>query len=243
MPAGWLRRIPWIGTRFRTMRCSGLPGFLQIFRVVTLLVAGPAAFAQAHRPWIDPPADLGAREGSTELRGRVPARAETAPVEPPPPAAAATRPEPRDRLEAREQAARELAISYLASWSTNPVTLESTLEFYAPRVAFHGRMISARALFQQKRRFARRWPERQYHHRPETIQVACDPEGDVCTVRSIIDFVAANPRARRRSQGSASFELVVSFTGERPVIVSENSLVRPRSRSTRLEARENATDE
>jgi hypothetical protein len=142
-------------------------------------------------------------------------------------------------LPAHASAAQELAISYLEYWSaSNPVTLKATPAFYAPRVAFHGRMMSARSLLEEKRRFVRRWPERLYRHRLDTMQVACAPQGETCTVRSVFDFTAANPKRRRHSQGTASLELVVSFASGRPVIVSENSLVRNRDRSGRSAAQE-----
>jgi hypothetical protein len=59
-------------------------------------------------------------------------------------------------------AAEKLTDAYLSYWSArNAVTLDAMPDFYAPRVLFHGRQISARALFEEKRRFVRRWPVRE----------------------------------------------------------------------------------
>jgi hypothetical protein len=44
-------------------------------------------------------------------------------------------------------------------------------------------------------------------------------------VRSTFDFDAANAKLGRRSRGVGAHELVVHLTGDRPVIVSENSRV------------------
>jgi hypothetical protein len=134
----------------------------------------------------------------------------------------------------RKNAARDLLIDYLDLWSApNPLTLAASTEFYAPSVIFHGRAMSARALLEEKRRFVQRWPERRYRARPETVGVACGPEGETCTVRSVFDFTAVDPDRGRRSQGVATLELVVAFgPDERPVIMAEDSLVHGRGRAS-----------
>ena len=138
------------------------------------------------------------------------------------------------RLATREDAARDLLNDYLDLWSApNPLTLAGGTEFYAPSVIFHGRSMSTRALFEEKRRFIQRWPERRYRARPGTVGVACGPGGETCTVRSVFDFTAADPERGRRSQGVATLELVVAFgPDERPVIMAENSLVHGRGRAS-----------
>jgi hypothetical protein len=130
--------------------------------------------------------------------------------------------------------ARALAVAYLDTWSApDEMTLDTMSQFYAATIRFHGRVMSARALLDEKRRFVRRWPERDYAHRPESMEVACDQSSATCTVRSVFDFEAANQRAGRRSEGVAALELVVSQKGERPVIISERSEVLDRSGADR----------
>jgi hypothetical protein len=121
-------------------------------------------------------------------------------------------------------------VEYLDAWSApNPLTLASTSEFYAPNVIFHGRSMTSRELLEEKRRFVQRWPERRYRPREDTMGVACGSRADTCTVRSVFDFTATDPRRGRRSQGVATLELVVSFReDERPVITAESSLVHGR---------------
>jgi len=139
----------------------------------------------------------------------------------------------------RVAAAEALVTEYLNTWSApNELTLASTTDFYAPRVRFHGRLMSARELLEQKRRFVRRWPERSYRPRLSTMGTTCAPRGATCTVRSDFDFAAANPASGRRSQGTGTIELVVSFAGNRPAITAENSAVLGRSRGEQRTALE-----
>ena len=145
---------------------------------------------------------------------------------------------PTSRLPAREQATRDLAFKYLDHWSApNRVALASAPSFYGSSVTFHGRQRTFASVLAEKRRFAERWPDRSYRYRPETTRVACEAHGTTCTVRSIFDFAASNPRQGRRSRGIGYHELVVSFSGYRPVILSENSRVLRGSGTRRTEWR------
>jgi hypothetical protein len=116
--------------------------------------------------------------------------------------------------------------AYLDAWSApNRVTLASTSAFYGPTVTFHGHTRSYESVYAEKQRFAKRWPDRDYRHRPEITQVACESDGRSCTVWSLFDFWAANSRQGRHSQGLGEHELVVNFVGDRPMITSETSRV------------------
>jgi hypothetical protein len=137
-------------------------------------------------------------------------------------------------LAGKKHAARDLAFSYLERWSApNRVTLASAPSFYGPRVLFHGRTRSLASLLAEKRRFAERWPDRTYRYRPETTQISCESDGASCTVWSIFDYSAENPRQGRRSRGIGAHEIVVSFSGATPVIASENSRVLGRGANRR----------
>jgi hypothetical protein len=133
-----------------------------------------------------------------------------------------------------EEAARQLAVDYLDFWSgPNAVALEAMPGFYAPRVAFHGREMPAQALFGLKRRFVERWPVRSYQARPDAMRVECRAEAQACRVGTVFDFIAADPRHRRRSEGVATLELEVSTAGARPVIVAEDSRILRRGKTRR----------
>ncbi|MFL5202055.1 MAG: hypothetical protein ACJ8B9_08195 [Microvirga sp.] len=140
-----------------------------------------------------------------------------------------------DKRSARASAAKNFAIDYLESWSaSNDVALEATAAFYAPRVLFHGREVSMQRLFNEKRRFARRWPERDYRPRPDAMGTVCNPAGEVCTVHAVFDFTASHPKRRRVSQGTGALQLIVHFIGDKPVIVAEHSTLLGQERKRNL---------
>jgi len=140
-----------------------------------------------------------------------------------------------DRREARASTAKRFAIDYLTSWSApNDTALESTAAFYAPRVLFHGREVSMKRLFDEKRRFVKRWPERDYRPREDGVGTTCNPAGEICTVHAVFDYTASHPRRRRVSQGTGALQLVVHFIGDRPVIVAEHSTLLGQERKRNL---------
>jgi len=173
-----------------------------------LMLAGPPALAQASPVWVDPPS------------------VSDGPEEPASAALLGSARSPTTAAVSREQAARDLAYAYLTLWSApNRVTLATASSFYGPTVTFHGKRRTISSVLAEKRRFAVRWPDRSYRHRPETMQVSCDADGARCTVRSSFDFDAGNSRQGQRSLGIGEHEIVVSFSGDRPVIEAENSRV------------------
>jgi hypothetical protein len=73
------------------------------------------------------------------------------------------------------------------------------------------------------------------------MKVSCEPAGMFCTVHTMFDFMAANAKRSRRTQGVAALQLVMTFAGERPLIVAENSMVLGRERVGRNLAQEGAS--
>ncbi|WP_048709184.1 hypothetical protein [Microvirga massiliensis] len=137
-------------------------------------------------------------------------------------------------LSVLEETARQFAIDYLAFWSSKEVSIRDAVPaFYAPRVEYYGRTMNSSALIREKTRFARRWPDREYSTRPESIQVHCDPADRSCAVHSLFDFRAENKRRRRKSEGRGVLELVITFEQGRPQITSENGLVQTSRREAR----------
>ncbi|MCB8819526.1 hypothetical protein [Microvirga rosea] len=235
---------------------------LRFLRSLSLVVAAAAsvspAFSQAGRSWVDPPTDLTAPPPPAP-------QASPAPVEPPPPPAAqqdappppqvspgqAARPDSGPAVVAKEphrsdrtEAARNLTIRYLQSWSAaTEDNLEANAEFYGPRVLFHGRLVSLRNLMREKRRFIRRWPERRYAAQPDTVQVACEAQGNDCAVQSIFDFTAAHPKRGRRTQGTGALQLIVSFVDNQPLISAESSMVLDQGPDDQIMTPEDSDDE
>ncbi|WP_188311912.1 hypothetical protein [Salinarimonas soli] len=214
----------------------------------------PTRAARPPRPApeaVDPEPDVATRP---EPEAEPPRRQASPDILAPAPRAPAPRPAPREPVVTERPADREtperpaanlgsaaqrLAVDYLGFWSaSNAETLDVMPEFYGSRVEFHGKLMSARAVFDEKRRFVRRWPEREYTPRPETMRVSCAPAGEVCTVRTQFDFVASNPQLGKRSTGTGQLELVVALAGSTPVIVSETSNVVRRGRLVPAESDE-----
>jgi len=130
--------------------------------------------------------------------------------------------------------AEALAYRYLEGWSSgNPQALADVQALYGERVNFYGRTITRAALFAEKRRFGRRWPIRDYRHRPGTMNVTCEPSTRACLVRSTIDWRAESPARHAVSRGSSTLELGIGFAGPRPVVLFERGRVL-RSRGGRL---------
>ena len=172
-----------------------------------------------------------------------PSPAAPSPAAPPPTTTAQPRQDPAgEKREARVATAKRFAVDYLMAWSApNGSALESTAAFYAPRVLFHGREVSMKRLFDEKRRFVKRWPERDYRPREDGVGTVCNPAGEICTVHAVFDFTASHPRRQRVSQGTGALQLVVHFIGDRPVIVAEHStlLGQERKRNLALEGASN----
>jgi hypothetical protein len=157
------------------------------------------------------------------------ARTERLAERPAPPPARMGRSEPDPRFSDWAVTARRLSLDYLDSVSApNGTMLASAPRFYGGTVRFHGRVMSIGALLAEKRRFARRWPERRYEPQGEP-RVACDGASATCLVRIVHDFTALSPSRGGRSQGVAELVLTVSFAGGPPVIVAESSRVLSRA--------------
>lgn len=191
----------------------------------------PGTISAQEKGWVDPPTEgTASPPPAAEAPIEPPAAGQTAspgPMRQAPPAQTAENAEAQ-RLR-QEAAARDFVQEYLAFWSApNNIALEAHRDFYASSVSFHGDERSARSVFEEKRRLVRRWPERAYVPRRGTMEAACDVGSELCTVRTEFDFRAADPQRGRRSEGSGTLELVLSFAGREPLIISENSWVNRR---------------
>jgi hypothetical protein len=121
-----------------------------------------------------------------------------------------------------EDRAADIARRYLAVWSTNAyASVEGVPYIYGPRVRFYGRDYTQRMLEDEKRRAIRRWPVRNYAHRPGTMEVICNDATRRCAARSIMDYQVSNPARGTSARGSARFDLGISFEGPRPLILWE----------------------
>ena len=115
-----------------------------------------------------------------------------------------------------------IAERYLAIWSSNDGGAVAGVPYmYGPTVQFYGRPYTQAQLVDEKRAAVRQWPLRRYTIRPGTLHVICNVAQVKCAVRSVIDFVVANPARGTRKAGSARFDLGVSYAGRQPRILYE----------------------
>lgn len=132
----------------------------------------------------------------------------------------------RQAATAMEKASSNLTTSYLQTWSRAQAASPAYVaRIYAPRIHFYGRMLDRKALVNEKQRFVRRWPVREYALRPGTLRVTCEQRSGLCRVASVLDWQAENPARRARSQGSSSFEQRVRFSADQPTVVHESGRV------------------
>lgn len=129
---------------------------------------------------------------------------------PAPPVATNPRPEqeagpaPSPKLSVQELAT-VFAHAYHVAWSSpNDAALAFMDSVYTESVEFYGNVVSAAAVMEEKRKFAQRWPIRDYNVRDDSLSVACT--GSVCTVSAVIDWFAHSPARASSSNGVATFE-------------------------------------
>jgi hypothetical protein len=122
--------------------------------------------------------------------------------------------------------ARQLAIDFATrletAWSEpNAHALIFMETAYSEQVNFYGKVVPASTVISEKRKFAVRWPIRNYNVRPGTISASC--VDNMCTVSSLIDWFARSEERNKSASGVASFELIIDVG--RGKIVSESGKV------------------
>ena len=190
----------------------------------------PAPPAPTPPPSPDPAPAQTARPPAAEAQPQPapPAAARSAPEPAPDPPSRSVRgarlPTPPEITLARR--AELLTLEYLQFWSSpNRVTLSTMPTFYGREVLFHGRRMSLSELMAEKRRFARRWPDRTYTARPDSLAIRCEVEARTCEVFTLVDFTAVSAARGQRSEGATALELTIAMAGGQPTILVENSRV------------------
>jgi hypothetical protein len=122
-----------------------------------------------------------------------------------------------------------IANRYLQIWSSSNASPVAGVPYmYGRTVQFYGKPYTQADLQAEKQRAISQWPVRHYEHRPGTMQVICNASARKCAARSTIDFRVANPSRGTHKNGSAKFDLGVSFAGPHPVILYEGGSLNKR---------------
>jgi hypothetical protein len=125
-----------------------------------------------------------------------------------------------------EQQARRLVLDYHSYWSQAGTNVDGLAAYYANTVSLYGTMVSREKLMDEKRKFAIRWPIRQYTVNPSSLFVQCD--GGTCSVAGVVTWDCSSQERGAHSTGSANFEMrIVNGT-----IISENGSVLTRRADT-----------
>ena len=122
-----------------------------------------------------------------------------------------------------------IAERYLQIWSSNNASPIAGVPYmYGPTVTFYGQRYTQAQLIAEKRRAIQQWPSRRYVHRPGTMQITCNGPAQKCAARSTIDFEVRNDRRGTAKQGSAKFDLGISFAERHPRILYEGGSLNSR---------------
>jgi hypothetical protein len=89
---------------------------------------------------------------------------------------------------------------------------------YAPKVDYYGKLTNLRAIVQDKRNYYKRWPERAYNVRNESIVVTC--ANDRCMVSGVYDWVVRSASIHKQEKGAANFSYTIAI-GPYPKIIAE----------------------
>lgn len=95
-------------------------------------------------------------------------------------------------------------------------------DVYANAVNYFGKDMTKAAVLADKQAFFRRWPERDYFIRPDSLSVLCESDTS-CDARGMVDWSASNNS--KLSTGSASIDLGWDKSSGDWKINSENSRV------------------
>ncbi|AZO12505.1 MULTISPECIES: hypothetical protein [unclassified Mesorhizobium] len=92
---------------------------------------------------------------------------------------------------------------------------------YAPTVEYYGKLTNLGSIIQGKRSYYRRWPERGYSVRNDSIVVTC--ADDRCKVSGVYDWVVRSPSIHKQEKGAANFSYTISI-GAYPKIIAETAV-------------------
>jgi hypothetical protein len=123
-----------------------------------------------------------------------------------------------------EQRAIDFVRALALRWSgPNENALRSLDELYADEVRYHGKLIPRKVVVLDTKRFAERWPERNYTIRPNSISATCVEPSEVCRVRITMDRILANGATKAKWGDASIFEYRIATSGETLQIVAENT--------------------
>jgi curved DNA-binding protein CbpA len=127
-----------------------------------------------------------------------------------------------------ERRAADFISAQVSGWSsTNAIDVASFANAYADEVLYYGSVKPRQAVLLDKRRLMKRWPERVYQVRPDSVSVQC-VANLWCKVNGLVDWKVHSTLRAASAKGLAQFEYEIFQTNDAFTIFSEgSSVVRP----------------
>jgi len=123
-----------------------------------------------------------------------------------------------------ESKAKDFVRDLFSSFSSDS---ESAMNFLKSNikkdVMFYGKKTNKEIILKEKEKFIKRWPNRNYVERPESLKIKCENIQNTCLVEGVIDWDARN--SNKISIGVAKFIYELHFINGSPQIASESSEV------------------
>jgi ATP-dependent protease ClpP protease subunit len=139
-------------------------------------------------------------------------------------------PEPTDRqtLQTARTPLDTEAIAFLNKHfqnQTRAISSAAVQDQYADLIFYYGKNMDRTAVLQEFETFIRRWPERSYKIRDDTIRLECFAPTQVCNISATIDWIAISRERRQRSEGYSNWGIGMLRRNGRFVITSVNGEV------------------
>lgn len=137
--------------------------------------------------------------------------------------------ESRTTTDTVEQFATSFAHAYHQAWSSaNEAALNFMRSVYVRPLEFYGKQVSAIDVLTEKRKFAERWPVRDYSIRDGSLSVTCAQT--ICSVSALVDWFAHSPSRGKSSNGVATFDFLLD-TDTLSILRETGSVIKGQSAS------------
>jgi hypothetical protein len=85
--------------------------------------------------------------------------------------------------------------------------------------------IPKKAILEEKRRFIKRWPDRNYQPRWNDTKITCETTSQQCTIEGIADFEAKSSARGKQERGTLRYSMGIKLIEGDVRIVAEKSEV------------------
>lgn len=110
---------------------------------------------------------------------------------------------------------------FVSLWSSDrgsDMSLKAVSRNYADPAVYYGKQMSHRAVLQDKKRYARFWPERHYRMVPGSVSLSCAQRSSAnCHISGILRYDRRS-KIGIRSVGAARLRLIITRTGGNRIV-------------------------